>query len=202
MASVIDICNLALARLGDNATLASIDPPEGSAQAEHCARFYPMARDTLLEMHPWKFATRRVQLAQLVDDGLSGWSFAYAKPQDCIRIHDVLPPAGRMGAAVPYATEARADGAEVIRVDMDDATLRYTARIEDTTVFPPAFTDALVWLLASYLAGPVIKGDAGAQMASVCLKAFQSVYAAATVSDSNQQRPARDHVPGWIQARG
>lgn len=51
MASEVDICNLALARLGDNATVASIDPPEGSAQAEHCARFYAIARDSLLEMH-------------------------------------------------------------------------------------------------------------------------------------------------------
>ena len=45
MASVADICNMALGHLGDSATVASIDPPEGSAQAEHCARFYPMVRD-------------------------------------------------------------------------------------------------------------------------------------------------------------
>ena len=40
MASEVEICNLALARLGDAATVVSIDPPEGSAQAEHCAMFY------------------------------------------------------------------------------------------------------------------------------------------------------------------
>ncbi len=50
MPSVVDLCNLALAYLGDDATVASIDPPEGSAQAEHCQRFYPIARDTLLQM--------------------------------------------------------------------------------------------------------------------------------------------------------
>ena len=60
MSSEIDICNLALARLGDDATVASIDPPEGSAQAEQCARFYSIARDTMLEMHDWRFATKRV----------------------------------------------------------------------------------------------------------------------------------------------
>ena len=46
MASDVDVCNLALAHLGDEATVASISPPEGSAQAGHCARFYPMARDS------------------------------------------------------------------------------------------------------------------------------------------------------------
>ena len=58
MASEVDICNLALGHLGDNATVSSISPPEGSAQAEHCARFYPIARDALLEMHNWNFAMR------------------------------------------------------------------------------------------------------------------------------------------------
>ena len=42
MASEIDIVNLALSRLGDDATVASLYPPEGSAQAEHGARFYPV----------------------------------------------------------------------------------------------------------------------------------------------------------------
>ena len=48
MPSEVDICNLALGHLGDSATVATIDPPEGSAQAEHCARFYPIARDARL----------------------------------------------------------------------------------------------------------------------------------------------------------
>ena len=63
MASEVEICNLALAHLGDEATVASIDPPEGSAQAEHCQRFYPVSRNSLLEMHDWAFATKRATLA-------------------------------------------------------------------------------------------------------------------------------------------
>ena len=89
MASEVDICNLALARLGDNATVASIDPPEGSAQAEHCARFYAIARDSLLEMHAWKFATRRVQLAKLTVPSWD-WSFAYAEPTGALKLLGVL----------------------------------------------------------------------------------------------------------------
>ena len=48
MSSVVDICNIALSRLGDRATVTSIDPPEGSAQADHCRRFYPIALKTIL----------------------------------------------------------------------------------------------------------------------------------------------------------
>lgn len=66
MPSAVTICNLALAHLGDSATVSSIDPPEGSAQAEHCARFYPVALGLLLEAHPWNFATKRSRLRAAV----------------------------------------------------------------------------------------------------------------------------------------
>ena len=65
MASAVDICNEALSHLGDSATVSSIDPPEGSAQAEHCARFYDSTLQSLSELHNWKFALRRTSLAQV-----------------------------------------------------------------------------------------------------------------------------------------
>ena len=66
MASAVDICNLALSRIGDIASVQSIDPPEASAQAIHCARFYPVARDSMLERHPWGFATLRKTLKSIM----------------------------------------------------------------------------------------------------------------------------------------
>ena len=65
MASETDICNLALARLGDAALVSSISPPDGSAQAGHCAAFYPMVRDYLLERYAWSFSLTRAALTQL-----------------------------------------------------------------------------------------------------------------------------------------
>jgi len=90
LASVVEICNLALAHLGDDASIASIDPPEGSAQAEHCARFYPIARDSLLQMHNWNFASRRALLAS-VTMPYSMWKYAYAVPGDMMVAVSVLP---------------------------------------------------------------------------------------------------------------
>ena len=91
MASEVEICNLALAHLGDDATIASIDPPEGSAQAEHCARFYAIARDSLLQMHNWNFASKRVALAG-VNMPYTMWAYAYACPGDMMVAVSVLPP--------------------------------------------------------------------------------------------------------------
>lgn len=201
MSSEVGICNLALARLGDNATVASIDPPEGSAQAEHCARFYPVARDSLLEMHAWKFATRRVLLAQLTTDTWN-WSFAYAEPTGVLKLLAVLPASASSDADTQeYEAETDGNGARIILTDQEGASLRYVAHVTDTTVFSPLFVDALAWLLASYLAGPVLKGDAGAAMAKACLQSFMLALSNAKVSDANQRKVRPEHKPDWIAGR-
>ena len=201
MASVVDICNLALARLGDNATVVSIDPPEGSAQAEHCARFYPLARDSALEMHPWKFAVRRTELAQLATDTFN-WAFAYALPAGVLRVLAVLPASDSSDAeSQDYIIETISDGTRVVLTNREEATLRYVALVTDTTAFPPLFVDALAWLLAAYLAGPVLKGDAGAAMSKSCLQSFTLAIGSARVSDANQRHGAPTHTPTWISGR-
>lgn len=195
MASDITICNLALARLGDEATVASISPPEGSAQAEHCERFYPIARDTLLAMHEWGFATRCVALAPLASNGPQAWRFSYALPADNIRPVSVLSP------SPPNIPQRYAAEGGNILTDQAGALLRYVWRATDVSRFPPLFVDALAWLLASYLAGVVLKGDAGAAMSKSCLQFFSAMADRAMQSDANGQHAADHFVPSGIAAR-
>ncbi len=202
MASVVDIANLALAHLGDDANVASINPPEGSAQAEHCARFYPVARDALLEMHDWTFATRRATLKALNKDTFN-WDYAYAYPSGALRILTVLPAeASPEDDGEEFETDTDTDGTALIRSNLDDASVRYTISVSDTTKFPPLFTSALTWLLASYLAGPVVKGDAGRAEAKRCMMMFQAFLAQARISDANQRKKTPTHTPEWIELRG
>ena len=201
MSSEVDLCNRALAWLGDAATVASIDPPEGSAQAEHCSRFYPMARDTLLELHDWKFATRRAVLSELSVDSFN-WAHAYAEPNGTLRVISVLPvSASAEDESAPYVTESGADGTALIYADLANASVRYLARVTDTTKFSPLFSDALVWLLASHIAGPLIKGKAGMEAAKVCYTSFMAALSAVKVSDANQRNSQPKHMPSWIGDR-
>ena len=201
MSSVVDLCNLALSRLGDSATVASIDPPEGSSQAEHCSRFYPIARDSLLEMHDWKFATRRAPLSELTVDSFN-WAHAYAEPNGALRIISVLDATqSAEDESYPFAAESGEDGAALIYTDLQNATVRYVARVADTTKFSPLFADALAWLLASHIAGPLIKGAAGQAAAKACYANFNLVFSYAKVSDANQRKSEPTHTPGWIAGR-
>lgn len=208
MASEVDICNFALAHLGDDATVASINPPEGSAQAEHCARFYPAARDTLLEMHTWGFATHRVSLA-LMGGGQPEWIYAYAQPANAVRIITVIAPdatTGGGGRPQPFSCEVNTAGIDVILTDQVNAMARYIALVTDTTRFSPLFVTTLSWHLASMLAGPLIKGEAGAAESRRCSATARSYLAEARNSDASQRKVDPDMLcPGtsvvWIGGR-
>lgn len=201
MASVVDICNLALAHLGEDATISSIDPPEGSAEAEHAATFYPMARDALLEMHEWRFATKRVLLALTASDTFE-WGYAYALPSGMLRALAVLPETSSAeDDGEDFDQQLDADDVQIILTNCEDASLKYTARVTDTTRFPPLFVEALSWLLASHLAGPIIKGQQGREVAAGCLKTAMGFLSQAKVSDANQRKVQPTHTPDFIGAR-
>lgn len=208
MATDVDIANLALAHLGDRATVSSLNPPEGSAQAEHAARFYPLARDALLEMHPWKFATRRVALADasLVTPPPSAWAYSYSVPPHVTLLKLLPTDATADTQSVDYAAEIGEDGTAVIYSNQETAVLQYTELVTDATKFSPLFTNVLSYLLASYLAGPIIKGADGMRVAQDFLKLAMGLLASAKTSDANMRDVGgtRDDMatrPSWLRDR-
>lgn len=223
MTSEVDICNLALGHLGDDATVASLDPPEGSAQADHCARFYPLARDLLLDAHHWAFATRRVSLALLSSTPPSTWRYAYAVPGAALNLISVLAPdalddnsvglpaVGGYGCLPidlpggytpqPFVCETDDSGNTVLYTNQQNAVLRYTTKVTDSTKFPPTFVQGLAMRLASMLAGPVLKGDEGIKAAALWGDRADKWLAQAKESDANQQRQQVVQNPSWIANR-
>lgn len=207
MSSVIDICNLALSRLGDTATISSIDPPEGSAQAEHCATFYPIARDNLLELHNWSFSLRRGILALLVNT-IDEWDYVYAMPSNVIKILSIQPAgatddfsANGIYTSQPYSVEMNDDGIVIIYTDCPDAHIRYTTKVTDPTLFTPLFITTLSWHLAGMIAGPIIKGKEGEASGVSCEKMAQYWLGKASESSANQRRSGITHIVPWIAGR-
>jgi hypothetical protein len=217
MSSDVDIANLALSHLGDSATVATFNPPEGSPQAEHCARWYPIARDSLLEMHTWNFATKRVQLAEVATT-FSQWRHAYAQPTDmllAVALLDSTSP-GDYGAAVSvygqtyslpndsgpeFVCEVDEFSNSVIYTNQEAAVLRYISRVEDSGKFSPLFTLALSWHLAGMLAGPVLTGDVGIAESKRCAEMAAAWFARAVGADSRQRKVTLQHNPIWLGGR-
>lgn len=225
MASDVDICNLALANLGDAANVTSISPVVGGVQAKHCATFYPIARDALLERHTWNFATKRAPLTVRAETSAQ-WLYTYTEPADLVRViavydvdaaDDTVVPSGEVDAwgaapgltptAQPYVREALASGVRILRTNQADAALRYVAKVTDATKFSPLFVDALAAYLASMLAGPIVKGDAGTTQGlrwrSICFGSDgkSGLLGAAIAADAGQYvSGARPRQPGaWVR---
>lgn len=157
MASAAQLCNMALSHIGSDARVSSISPPDGSVEAGYCATFYDQARTELLEPGNWSFALKRAPLAQVANVS-SAWPYAYAMPSDCLRPLRVLTVAGDATTA-DFAREG-----DVLFSTEPEAVLLYTRDVTDTTRFSPSFATALAYLLAAYIAGPVIKGSDGMQV--------------------------------------
>jgi len=201
MSTAVDICNLALSNLGDEANVAAIDPPDGSVQASHCARYYPIVRDAVLALG-WSFNLRRGMLAQHDEAPEFGWQYAYPLPADALSVLSVHS-AGSSNDNDPreFVTETASDGTVVVMTNEADALVRYTVRITDTQKFPPLVVVSMGWLLASYLAGPIIKGESGRKAAKDSMAEYLLWIGKAGVADARQVRIRPEHMPEWVAAR-
>lgn len=199
MASEVDICNLALSNLGASVTLSSIKPPEGSAYAEYCALYYPIARNMLLEMHAWGFATIERRLAMKNKPEL-GYRFCYVVPDDCLKIIR-LSCEQVYGQYLQYERRTLDNGEQVILTNSENVSAVYIKNITDTTRYSPLFITTLAWQLASMLAAVVVKGSEGMKVAQMCTQYVAAYLSQARVSDSMQHYVRPDYVPSSIKAR-
>lgn len=201
MASEVDIVNLAIARLGSASRVSSIDPPDGSSLAANAATFYPMVRDSLLEMKDWPFAVTRSRLNELADATIPPpYTHAYAMPSAAI-----VPLSVRHADASDdsppnrLSWEMLSDGTRVVFTDTEEAVMRYKVGATDPSKFTPLFVDALAWALAIQLAGPLLGGDL--KRVDLCIKMFYSTLGFTVDSVFGSLTTPAPHVPSWIGAR-
>lgn len=194
----VDIANLALSYLGDAANVTTLDPAEGSAQADHCARFLPIAKRELLESFPWSFALRTAKLARYAPQEGAKY-FDYALPSDCVRLLNILreplSPLLTRPDNVQFI-ELMSGQTKVIRTLSCQAYAVYISEDVSTNRYSAEFTQALAWSLAAKLAGPIHGGQGGSKVAQNCL--VQSRYFAeqAKVNDANQSRDTPFYICG------
>ncbi len=201
MASKTDICNLALANLGHATPVINIDPPDPSNEAKKCSIFYPIALAECLADHDWGFATRYSVLSS-VGNPDAGWSFRFGLPSDYVKAREVTE--NEFNTPQPYEiTSSDADGT-VLQTHVETPLLKYTALVVVTGRFPPKFINALSWLLASYLAGPILRKKEKAEEAR---KQYIEILGQGAVQDSNADKTSspkqrvKDYKPRSIRAR-
>lgn len=193
MPSEVSICNQALSHIGAEAEIESLT--ETSEEAKYCNIYYEHARDNLLREHPWNFAIKYQTLAQ-IGTAPTNWEYQYQYPSDCLNALEIVNTAD--DTVLEY--EVISDGAsgKYIITDVENAELRYTAKITDPNVFDVGFIEALTWALAYRIAEPITgnsdkKGEA--------MTIFQNTIKAVKATDSGEGKNDPDKDAPWIEAR-
>lgn len=208
--SVADVCNLALSRVGVRARIGSLS--DATTEAEACAVVWEEKLRQALAAHPWRFAARRdapAYLTELDEDEeevprtVDGWAYLFALPSDCLAARAVYPDTRtpRAEERVPFSEElADVDGVltRVLLCDREEPVLLYTALVEDVTLFPPLFVDALAWALAEELALSVAVSIPLSERARA---RFELALARARAADLRSQQEDPEPEPAHLAAR-
>jgi hypothetical protein len=135
MASVIEICNRALIRLGAD-TIIDINE-QSSKEARLCNILYNQVRKELLRLHPWNFSIKRTILAADVVSPPFEYIYSYTLPSDCIRVIK----------ANDFVSDYKIEGGKLLSDD-DGIELIYIYDVTDPTQFDTLFTSLFVLKLA------------------------------------------------------
>lgn len=196
MANEIEVCNVALSRVGAN-SIQSLN--DATREARVCKTHYEIARDATLRDHDWQFARREVVLALLVETS-EEYDYVYQYPSDCVAARRIVNAASNDPVdRIPFGVGANAaKNGKVILTDQEDAVLVYTAKITNATVWDSQFVDAMAWRLASELAVPL---NADSPMAVNLMRQYLAAINAAKADGSNEQAVAPINSSSFSTAR-
>ena len=139
MPTVVEICNLALTRIG-NEGITSLE--DDSKEGRACNRLYEVTRDILLSSHSWVFARHRESLEQLSEGPDFGYEYYYQLPSDCLRPLEVV--------AITEPEWVRES--DRLLTNATEIDLLYVRREENPVRFDPFFVKALYLQLGGEVA--------------------------------------------------
>lgn len=204
---------MALSLLGEDASITSIDPPDGSAFAGDCSRWYPQALRSVFEEFDWSFATRRVKPARLssIDDELYQWRYGYGLPSDMVRLINVKRPNQHYcgsefrghDAVVEYDIEFNANNsARLLLTDEESPIVTYVAYNENASLYPSYFVQCVTLKLAALLVGPIRRTDSATSASINLLQQYARELSVAKTADSKSTQYTRPrYVASQLRAR-
>ena len=151
----IDICNMALANIGQP-NLKSLQQPGPAAAV--CNLRYDEARLEMLSMALWNFASMWKRGVLLDIEAKPPYRAAYQYPPDALKVFEILKPGGDK-KPIPFEVTARPgfSGEKVINTSHPDPIFVYSVDRTNIEDFEPTFVQAVSWLLSSKIAMTITK---------------------------------------------
>lgn len=188
MASETDICNRALALLGQEKIININDP---NNVAEMCNTLYPSSRDKCFEDRMWSFCLKRIMAAPLTVPPPFGYANQFQVPSDCIILRSVDD--GNSRGTLDWVREG-----DKILTDAAEIAIIYSATVLNPDLWTNAFIEALVFKLASDLAMPLTEN---AKIRNTYEQDYHRKIQEAGATDGGQGRQVRLRSDSLIIAR-
>lgn len=197
MASIVELCNIALGHIGNKGMVTSVFPPDGSVESRACNGRYATARDEMLGMFDWDFARTRTALAAVTNNN-PNWAYAYTIPSTCMVPRRVLPSTV---TANEQESEKYAIEGSVLYTNKEEAVLVFTQFFTDINKFTVGFRTALALQLAGHLAGPIIRLGDGVKASRELFNAARAAGAEAQATNANSSNVVTQVYPSSLAAR-
>lgn len=136
MASVVEVCNSALQKLGAD-RISSLSDSNKNARAVNSA--YARLRDKLLRQKAWGFAIKRAELAASSTDPAFGPAKQYPVPSDFLRLLAPDPEANLN--SLDWRVERGPSGRVIVTEDGAPLQIRYVSQVTDPNEMDSLFLE-------------------------------------------------------------
>lgn len=182
--SEVDICNLALQRLGAKA-ISGLN--EDSTAGRECNRVYEHARDSELRAYQWNFARARASLPADATSPIFGFANSFPLPVDYLRL---LPDS--------EVRDWQIEGRNILTDDSAPLQIIYLKRVTDPNDFDELFLDLLVSRIAVDIVEKVTQSNTKAQLVR---ETYREAKKSARRIDSFESVAQEAPTDTWVTAR-
>lgn len=166
MASVIQVANRALTKLGSGRITSLSDDVKAARSINSC---FEDIRDDELRANRWQFAMKRVSLAALASSPEFGFTYQYALPADFLRLDMINDeyPAAVMDNYIGAETQEYMVEGNLILTDIEaPLKLRYISRIDDPNQWDVNFREMVASRIAMEICEDLTQSDTKKQSAA------------------------------------
>lgn len=186
--SAVAICQRALGWAEQRSPFTSLE--DNSALARDCKLRYDIRRRAVLEALDWRFARRRaagVRVANVL--GPVDQPTAWARPEDCLRVRGVYAGATLLTHTIEE---------EIFTAEHAAVQIVFTADKANPPQFPPIFTAALEFLLASEFSMLFARS---VNRADVMMQNFRRTMEEADALEAGERSETDAYASGsWVDA--
>ncbi len=187
----VEIVNQALILLGSEPITALSDNTK-SARAANAV--YDALRREVILAHPWNFAVARKALSATANTPEFDYSYEFGMGADVLRILDT-----DLGNGVEWEVGINpTSGVKVLMCNSNSVSIKYVKDIEDVTLFPATFQQALAARIATHLCYALVQS---AQLQSNLYNLYKDLVAQARSFDAQESSDQEIGADSWTDVR-